>query len=94
MTMPPQIPSGQITVGDLYTELRSLNTNVTIALTKLEVIDSRTDTTSKDHEFRIRKLEENIAIAAGKALATRLWSGGLGAVMGAIVSAVITHVTH
>ncbi len=91
----PQMPSGQITVADLYTTLQNLNTNLTKALTQLEVINSRNnqaDTQARDHELRLRKVEEITAIAAGKALATKLWSGGLGALTGANVSATLTHI--
>ena len=55
------LPSGQVTIGDLYRELVGMRGDLTRSLTKLEVIESRNtdaDRLHADHETRIRQLEK------------------------------------
>lgn len=51
---------GLVTVSDLFKVMSDIRTDLSKALTKLEVIDSRNqaaDQTQNDHELRIRSLE-------------------------------------
>jgi hypothetical protein len=58
--MTPGMPSGQVTIGDLYRELVGMRGDLTRSLSKLEVIESRNsdaDRLHSDHEARIRSIE-------------------------------------
>lgn len=55
-----EIPSAQVTIGDLYRELVGMRGDLTRSLSKLEVIESRNsdaDRLHADHEARIRAVE-------------------------------------
>ena len=54
------IPAGMVTMGDIYREITAMRADVTRALTRIEVIDSRNidaDRIHADHEGRLRALE-------------------------------------
>lgn len=88
---------GQVTIADLFRELGSINTNVTKALTKLEVIDSRNaraDATHTDHENRIREAERLITEFRSAANVTKAWAVGVGGIAGVITGIISDIVNH
>jgi hypothetical protein len=76
MTAP--LPAGTVTIADLYRELTGMRADVTRALTRIEVIDSR-DT---DHEARIRILERFRYTLMGVAVVVGAGSGYIGYLLG------------
>ena len=58
-----EIPSSQVTIGDLYRELVGMRGDLSRSLSKLEVIESRNndaDRIHNDHESRLRTAEAAI----------------------------------
>ena len=84
-----ELAPGNVTIGDLYRELVGMRQDITRALTRIEVIDTRNvdaDRLHNDHESRLRALER-----------FRFTMGGL-AIVGEIVAGVVGywlgHVLH
>ena len=76
------LPIATVTIADLYRELVGMRADITRALTRIEVIDSRSEEADRlhaDHETRLRALERFRFTVAGYALAG-------GSVMGIIGS--------
>jgi len=55
-----ELPPGAVTLADLYRELVGMRSEIGRALTRIEVIDSRSEEADRlhsDHETRLRTLE-------------------------------------
>lgn len=77
-----ELPAGQVTIADLYRELTGLRADVARALTRIEVIDSRSadaDRLHADHEMRLRALESFRWKLTGIALGMSAISGAAAA---------------
>lgn len=72
MSTPLNEYPGQVTIADLFRVMSAIQSDLSKALTKLEVIDTRNtaaDATSGDHENRLRKLESAYQRVYGAAVA-------------------------
>lgn len=60
MTTPLNDFPGQVTIADLFRVMSAIQSDLSTALTRLEVIDTRSSISDRrydDHENRVRKLE-------------------------------------
>jgi len=83
-----EIAPGAVTTADLYRELVGMRQDITKALTRIEVIDSRNNDADKlhsDHESRLRALEAFRWKVTGIAVASS-------AVVGTVSGVVAAHV--
>lgn len=82
-----ELAPGTVTMGDLYRELVGMRQDITRALTRIEVIDSRNgdaDRTTADHEARLRQLERFRYTLAGLSLIGGVGAGWIGYLLGHI----------
>lgn len=82
-----ELQPGTITMGDLYRELVGMRTDITKALTRIEVIDSRNGDADKlhaDHEARLRTLERFRYTLAGLSVIGGAAAGWVGYMLGHI----------
>jgi hypothetical protein len=79
------MPSGQVTMADLFQVLTRIQTDLAKALTRLEVVDARNaaaDKLDSDHEGRLRSLEAFRWKLTGVMCLLSLFSGTGGVVIG------------
>lgn len=77
-----ELQAGQVTLADIFRVMSAIQSDVSKALTRLEVIDSRNKTADNidaDHENRIRTLEAFRWKLLGLALAISVLTGFLAA---------------
>lgn len=74
-----ELAPGAVTTADLYRELVGLRTDITRAIERLAVIDTKThdaESRHNDHELRLRALEAFKWKLAGGCIALSIVSGG------------------
>jgi hypothetical protein len=82
------LPSGSITIKDLFLEMQGLRADLTRVLTHMERVDTRNETADKMHadfETRLRLLERFRYTLAGLAVLGGVGSGYLGYLLGHFV---------
>ena len=88
-----ELPAGTVTIADLYRELVGMRSDLSAALTRIEVIDTQTKEAAlvhSDHETRLRLLEIGAARLAGK---LAMMAGG-GSVAGGWIGYILGHFVH
>lgn len=84
-----EMPTGQVTVADLFRVMSEMRTDMGKALAHLEVIDSRNknaDDVHRDHEFRIRAIESWRWKATGAATMAGILAGAGGSWLGFLIA--------
>lgn len=83
--MSSELAPGTVTTADLYRELVGMRSDITKALTRIEVIESRNGdahTQLGDHETRIRTLERFRFTLLGATMAVSTACGAVGGWIG------------